>query len=152
VIADGLGGESTGEGKNRLKIDLPFFNPDVLLLMEGTNDMLGVPGSPEISSAADALENMVRQGKSRGVRVLVATLLPIDPVRVGPASADSVNILNGRIRTMAAAENVTLVDLNAVIPLSLISPDGKHPIPSAYQVIADEWLKAIEATIEIKIP
>jgi hypothetical protein len=75
---------------------------------------------------------------------------------VPPASAlavAAVPTLNNRIRAVAFEQGATLVDINAVVPASMISTiDGIHPKPGsdAYSLMADEWLKAIVATMEVK--
>jgi lysophospholipase L1-like esterase len=81
----------------------------------------------------------------------VATLLPITPPKEANAIA-AIPVLNGRIRTLAAEEGATLVDLYNAVPPSMMGSDGLHPKLAAYDVIAEEWLKAIIATLEVKPP
>jgi lysophospholipase L1-like esterase len=154
VVASGVGNEEAGEGKIRLRQVLPSYNPDALLLLEGVNELLhtttSAAMSEAITSALNALQNMVDYAKSRGVRVLVATLLPIDPNKIFTLQAPAVDTLNGLIRQMAAREGVTLVDLNAVVTLGMLGADGLHPKAGAYPAIADAWFKAIVATMETK--
>ena len=57
-----------------------------------------------------------------------------------------------RTRSLAAQEAVTIVDLNAAVPKEMIGADGLHPTAAAYELIADEWFRAIEATMEVKPP
>lgn len=155
LVAGGLGGEYAGEGKLRLAGALAVHNPDALLLLEGTNDLLDTAATSAsgmqnaINSVVDALQNMIRQGRTRGARVFVATLPPI--TRSANLAA-AVVTLNNRIRSLAVQENATLVDLHAAVPVSLIGSDGLHPIPSAYDTIADEWMKAIAAALEVQVP
>lgn len=153
VIAEGRGGELAGEGKVRLTGELASYAPDALLLLEGLNDLLQ-PGTATaagmqaaINSVTAALQNMIQQGKGRGARVFVATLLPLNKDANLTAG---VNTLNTRIRALAIQENVPLADLNAVVPLNLIGADGIHPKAQAYDLVADEWLNAIVATMEIE--
>jgi lysophospholipase L1-like esterase len=156
MIASGIGDEEAGEGKNRLPGVLDQFKPDVLLLLEGinelnhTNDPDKMPAA--ISSALDALRKMCVAGRSRGVKVYVATLTPVDPDKNHFYQATAVNTLNGMIKTMAAQESAILVDLNAVVPLALLDSSGLHLTKQGYVVVADEWLKAIIATLEVKTP
>jgi lysophospholipase L1-like esterase len=155
VIPDGWGGEAAEEAAIRLREDLPFYNPEALLLLEGANDL----GRPEARTAAglqsaiddviDGLRDMIQQGKSRGCSVFVATLLPMHPERGG---ARGVQPLNDRIKTLAAAENATLVDLHAVVSLDMLGRDGLHPKAEVYDVIADAWFNAIVATLELELP
>ena len=157
IIADGIGGRFTGDDKDREREVLDHWRPDALLLLEGTNDMLNFPDVPGINSAAEALQRMVRDAKARGVRVSLATLPRINSHAPQPrngtdlaAAEAAVQVLNERIRSIAAAENVTLVDLFAAIPDTVIGNDGVHLQASGYEIMADEWLRAIVETMEIK--
>jgi lysophospholipase L1-like esterase len=158
MVADGFGGELAGEGKLRLQVDWPQFIPDALLLMEGTNDITDtttstVPGmAAAMDSVIDALRNEIQFAKGKGARVFLATLLPLAPP-VAPNSIAAIPTLNARIKALAAEQSVTLVDVNAAVPVTMISTlDGIHPKPGsdAYSLIADEWMKAIVATMEVK--
>jgi lysophospholipase L1-like esterase len=92
--------------------------------------------------------------KSRGALVFLATIVPMTAPSP-PNAIAAIPTLNTRIKALAQEQNVTLVDINAVVPTSLISTiDGIHPKPGteAYSLIADEWLKAIVATMEKPSP
>ncbi len=127
----------------------------MLLLLEGVNDLLAsdtgtVAGmNSAMDSVIDALRTMIQFAKDRGAQVFVATLLPMTRPRAANVIA-AVPTLNSRIRALAAEKNVPLVDLYAAVPTALIGSDGLHPVAQAYDVIADEWLKAIIATLEVK--
>jgi lysophospholipase L1-like esterase len=160
VVADGLGGEFAGEGKLRLQADWPQYNPDALLLMEGTNDLTDftVRTTADVNGAMDSVIDALRVdinfAKSRGARVFLGTIVSLVPP-VSAIAVAAVPTLNNRIKALAAEQNVTLVDINAVVPTSMISTiDGIHPKPGsdAYSLMADEWLKAISATMEVKPP
>ena len=62
----------------------------------------------------------------------------------------AVPVLNARIRTLAAQQNVTLVDLYTAVDSSLVGSDGLHLKPEGYGAVADQWMKAIQAAYEIK--
>jgi lysophospholipase L1-like esterase len=158
MVTDGLGLEEAGEGKLRLQADWPLYNPDALLLMEGTNDITAtttntVAGMNDaMDSVINALRTDITFAKSRGARVFLATLLPLAPP-VAPNSIAAIPVVNTRIKALAIEQNVTLVDINLAVPTSMISTiDGIHPKPGseAYSIMADEWLKAIIATMEVK--
>ncbi len=144
-------GESTGSGKYRFQGAFLQARPDVVLLLEGTNDLIGAQDQPTIDSAVEALQNMVQYAKARGARVFIATLPPMNGglFNLRDAAA-AVPVLNARIRSMAAAENCVLVDLERAVPLELIGSDGKHPTPQGYTKMADAFFEAIKATLEIK--
>jgi len=154
VLNRGLGGERTPEGSDRLEAELDAARPDVLLLEEGVNDILG--GDPSmVAQVIDGLRDMVRKAKARGVRVFLATLIPS---RAGgtPPRGDGPRLLipetNAQIRVLAQSEGVTLVDLYAGFggsPDPYIDVDGLHPNELGYQKIAEIFFNAIKATLEL---
>ncbi len=159
MVASGWGGELAGEGKLRLQNEWGLFNPEVLLLLEGTNDITApdaktVQGmNAAMDSVIDALRFDIGFAKSRGTRVFLGTVTPLAPP-VTPAAIAAIPVLNTRIRALADEQSVTLVNINAVVPASMLSADGIHPRAGseAYSLMADEWLKAIIATLEVKPP
>jgi lysophospholipase L1-like esterase len=157
VLNDGLGGEKTADASStsagglvRLPASLTANRPDVLLLMEGTNDLLDL--EPGAAAARAALQDMIRLAKDRAVRVLLAT---IPPQRAGGLrNRDRVAALipsfNESLRQLAAQEGVTLVDVYNALKdrLDLIGVDDLHPTAQGYDVIAQTWFDAIKMTLE----
>jgi lysophospholipase L1-like esterase len=154
IIAEGYGARRTFEETDREREALDQWRPDALFLMEGTNDMINFPNTAGINTAADALQRMVRYAKTKGVRVFLATLPPMVPTgfRTSPEAAAAVPGLNARIRDLAAVEGVVLVDMYAALAPTNVGPDGVHLTVEGYGIMADEWLKAIIDTMEIKPP
>jgi lysophospholipase L1-like esterase len=155
IIAEGYGGMKAIDDERRERDELDQFKPDALLLLEGTNDLLNLPTSAGIINAADALQRMVQAAKARGVTVFLATLPQMNPGAPNPKvtvrdGAPAVALLSDRIRTIAAVEHVTLVDLFEAIPVTQIGDDGVHLKAGGYGIMADEWFKAIMATMEVK--
>jgi lysophospholipase L1-like esterase len=73
---------------------------------------------------------------------------------VAPNSIAAIPTLNNRIKNLAVEQNVPLVDINAVVPSNMLGSDGIHPRSGsdAYSLMADEWMKAIEAKMEVPLP
>jgi lysophospholipase L1-like esterase len=158
VINEGISGEKASdggpnEGVRRLENVLASRRPDILLLMEGTNDLLDCQVGVERGIAA--LTTMVRTAKGRGVRVALATIppQPSTPSRL-PCVAPLIPVFNDRIRGLADAEQVALADVyNAMKDdLSLIGPDDLHPTARGYEVMADVFFKTIMANFEQPAP
>lgn len=130
---------------------------DAALIMEGTNDVYqsrNGGGTVVLEVAAAGLRRMVGDAKSRNIRPFLATIPPIDPsgFRGMVYGAELVPGLNDRIRSIAAAENVPLVDVYQAFGgnLALLSADGVHPNPEGYTKIAGAFFDAIKSTLEIK--
>ncbi len=132
---------------------------EAVLIMEGTNDLQKAHNAASLSSqegilgsAAAGLRQMVGDAKSRGLRPLLATIPPMNPSgsRGAVYGAELVSSFNDRIRSVAAAENITLVDVQLAFGgnLALLSSDGVHPNADGYNTIAGAFFDAIRRTLE----
>jgi len=145
----GVPGEfATVGGLARLSPEINDRRPNVLLLMEGTNDLNG--RSPD--RVAQALDDMVRDARQRGVVVFIATLPPARPA-TRPTQAANIPILNGLIKQIPlkyGGQNVHLVDVYAPLAanMSLIGQDDLHPTPAGYEVMAQTWFNAIVSVLD----
>ncbi len=153
VWNEGVGGEFTSDGLLRLRPLLQQFRPEVLLLMEGTNDLLD---RPDIGRGADTaianLRQMIAIAKSLNVQVALATVAPQRPngLRNRGAVAAIIPSFNDRIRALAASEGVVLVDVYAGMKdnLNLIGIDDLHPTELGYSVMADIFYQAVVRAFE----
>ena len=147
---EGSGGEFTTGGLVRLRPLLLQFRPEVLLLMEGTNDLLD--GSRGADTAIVNLRQMIAIAKSLNVQVALATVAPQRPngLRNRGAVAALVPSFNDRIRALAASEGVVLVDVYAGMKdnLNLIGIDDLHPTELGYSVMADIFYQAVVRAFE----
>jgi lysophospholipase L1-like esterase len=156
IIVDNQGwpAETTAQGATRLPTKLGAASYQALLLMEGANDF------PNIAGALANIQTMVRYAKSQGLRVFLATLPPENPFATGscvPGAYDRgtnaalVVPYNNGLSNIAAAENVTLVDVysafGGVASPDLIDCDGLHPTALGYKLIADTFFNKIRLTL-----
>lgn len=154
VINAGVGGEAVHLGGiARFRQVVNRDRPDVLLLMEGTNDLLD---HPETGRGADlainALRIMVQEAKLLNVRVALATIPPqrAGGLRNRDAVARLIPSFNDRVKALAEAEAVLLIDVYAAMKddLSLIGVDDLHPTVRGYDIMAGVFFEAIKATFE----
>jgi len=125
-----------------------FYN--AVLLMEGANDV----GNTSIQSIIGGLGRMVDDAKGRGMRVLLATIPPQDPLGCCPRRGNEAPIVpgfNDQVRLLAAQKGIPLVDVYQAFngDLSLLSPDGLHPNATGYHLIADVFFASIRQTLEV---
>lgn len=151
MINEGAGGERASESLPRFNGALSMHRPEAVLLMHGVNDLNAV-GTGITQAAVDALEELVKEAKNRGLTVLVATLPPLREPKAGcPECVDS---FNSRLRSVAAAKGAVLVDVHAAWGdgSGLMGADGVHPTEAGYEVIAAAFFEAIRRTIEQPLP
>lgn len=155
VLNFGEGGERTPQSLRRINQVLNQFGRpgDVLLLMEGTND---VSQSQDISLETTIfnLDEMAGRAETKGLTALHATIIPRKP----DARRDPQNFLtddlNGRIRNLAALRNRREADPYEVLrstpnlfggyyAVAEEDPVG-HPNPAGYDLIARVFFEAIQ--------
>jgi lysophospholipase L1-like esterase len=155
VDDQGLAGELTAEGLKRLEGLLRDAQPEVVLLLEGAND-LNDHGEAAIRGAEDAMDRMVRAALDAGAATFLATLPPQREGGVRAYHPEAVQPYNARLAAIAAYRGVTLVDVYAAFggtaSTDLIGPDGLHPTEAGYQKIADTFFAAIKAKLEVPPP
>jgi len=149
---EGYGGETTLEGLTRIEAVITAHQARYLLLMEGTNDVIFLEISME--TAAFDLEEMARRCLKAGMFPLIATIIPRKDWRWFVAPYQSrISELNSRIRRLAETLKIPMVDQFDVFynyPASeggwqsLLRPDGVHPNPKGFQVMAETWFGGIE--------
>jgi lysophospholipase L1-like esterase len=151
VINEGLGGERVTESSARFNSALSTHQPEAVLLMHGVND-LNTGETGRVQAVVDALEDQVKQARSRGMTAFVASLPPLGPPK--GSCPECVMPLNERIQNMAAARGAVFVDVYAAWGNrpELMGPDGIHPTEAGYEVIARAFFDAIRKTLEGPLP
>ena len=145
---EGWGGERADEAVPRFRGAMSQHRPDVVLLMHGVNDLISAsPG--RVQTAADGVEELVKEGRNAGAVVFVATLPPFGN---GPKAScqECVEPYNSHLRAIAAAKGATLVDVHAAWAgrSGLMGADGIHPTDAGYEVIATTFFEVIQRTLE----
>jgi lysophospholipase L1-like esterase len=153
VVNAGSAGEfASGEGIARFRPTLQQNRPEVVLLMEGTNDLLFQFRGVE--PALTALDGMMREAESQNVRVCLATIPPqrVGGLRGRDVVAGLIPGFNNDVRALAARHGAVLVDVYAGMKddLSLIGLDDLHPTPRGYEVMASIFADAIKRNFEVQ--
>lgn len=155
VVNAGVPGEQASDGVVRFRTELLRQRPDVVLLMEGTNDLSLATGAGA-ESAAEAIESMVQAALGAGADTLLMTV----PPQRNRAEVSLVEGYNRRIRAIAARRGVVLVDIHDLLlhgrcggtgPIPCIGPDGLHPTPAGYQLIVEELERVIVDRYDVEI-
>ena len=138
----------------RLRSEMSAFSPQILLLLEGVNDLNSNVLHPEVTIPAvvKGLKDLAREARQRGAsQVFIGTLLPQQAGACRAFSANQVAPANEQIRAMVAAESHVLVDVfNGFggVAGSYIGVDGLHPNEVGYQKMAQIFLDSIKVRLE----
>ena len=152
VFNYGFGGEKVINTRNRYLSALNATRPEVLILMEGANDIpAGEDGAA--SSAAAEISVWVAEAKARGIRVFLATPTPGRPG--GNRTINPVLLVDyaNRMRRIAEQQGVTLVDIYTLMLPDVqryIGVDGLHPNELGYSRLADLFFQAIQTALEVR--
>jgi lysophospholipase L1-like esterase len=156
VVNSGVAGEMVAQGDERLPGVLRSVHPDVLLLLEGVND-INAHQEDGVSDIEGGLRSMIRHAHENGVsEVLLSTLLP---ERVGGCRAydwgdgvDDISDANDVINYLAGTEGATLVDMHKAFSGqegTLLGPDGLHPNDAGYAKMAQVFFDAIKSKYQL---
>lgn len=151
VFNEGKAGEFATDGEDRLVDAIRTHTPEVLLLLEGAND-INFLGRRGIDRVVVALEDMIKDAHRRGLVVFVATLPPQRPGGRNAAGAPFVEELNVQIRKTALEEGATVVDVYNQLDLSLVGVDGLHLTEAGYTRLAEIFAAAIGRAFETAPP
>lgn len=150
----GLAGETNRQGVDRIGFALREAQPEVVLLMEGANDLnqmsdlTGTDLTAAIDRSLGAMEDMVRDAQRNGAFVMLATL---PPQREGGRRAggfENLGRYNDGLKLLASRKGADIVDVNAQLPAALIGEDGLHPTEEGYQRLAQIFLDTLIAKYE----
>jgi lysophospholipase L1-like esterase len=151
VVANaGFPREGAEDGARRFATVFPSSGAQVVLLLEGSNDLNGL-GARGINPALTGLRTMVRQARLAGATVFIASVPPSRPGGVNSIPLPLIQALNEQIRIGAPAEGAIFVDIYAAMAAdanTLIGVDGLHPTEAGYQRMAETFFAAIRATFE----
>ncbi len=153
VTNAGLPAEWAIDGAKRLPGVLPASGAQVVLLLEGANDLEASPNSTGVNNALVGLQTMIRTARGRGATVMVATLPPVRPGGRLSLPVALVQTVNDSIRANAAAEGAIVVDLHAAMASNVttfIGIDGLHPTAAGYQRMAETFFSVIRTTFEAR--
>jgi lysophospholipase L1-like esterase len=146
----GIWGEPTDEIAGRL--DRAVRGADGLVVQGGINDI--AQGRP-VERAAENLRKIVRRAKQRGLRVVVANVLPWN--NGWPDADPKIRRLNELIAQLAEDEGITLLDFHGTLEdpdapgrmrAELAHADGDHPSIAGYrrlgESVLDDLLRALQ--------
>jgi lysophospholipase L1-like esterase len=126
---------------------LTSTDPDVVLLMAGTNDVAWTFAETpaEVGARLSSLVDDILAFRAN-LTLLVATIPPLSPAQVPPKDlerADLANQYNAQIRTrLAGRDRVRIAEINGVVTLDELT-DGVHPDQKGEDAIGRRWYETL---------
>ena len=136
----------------RFRQDVIALNPEVVVILAGTNDIAGNTGPATQRMIEDNLRSMVQLAQANGIRVVLASVLPASayPWRPGYRPAEPIKALNRWIEAYARESGAVHLDYHRAMANAeggldaRLAADGVHPTPAGYAVMAPLAQRAIE--------
>jgi acyl-CoA thioesterase I len=152
VFNAGFAGRRAAEDLDRFRSAVSEAAPNVILLLEGANDLNAPLRDDSVNDRIDhtvgSLEDMVKSATRQQIPVLLATLPPQRPGGPKAHAAEFLARYNAELKEMAVKKGATIVDVHAQFPMSEVGQDGLHPTESGYQRLAEIWMDALKARYE----
>jgi acyl-CoA thioesterase I len=143
-IGRGIGGQTTPQLLVRFRQDVIALKPAAVVILAGTNDIAGNTGPSTLEMIQDNLASMTELAQANGIRVVLASVLPVFdyPWKPGLQPAPKIVALNAWMKQYAARTGATYLDYHSAmaddrggLPRSLAA-DGVHPNAAGYRLMA----------------
>jgi lysophospholipase L1-like esterase len=165
IVNAGIPGQTSAQGIARFERDVLSRQPDIVIVIFGTNDsVLTGPGAYRVSpeNFSENMQQMIQLSRGRGCRTILGTLLPIheEPYfeRHPQAFYDAENGLKAVLQRyrqatidVARKQDCRAIDLYQTFAPRLEwikpAPDGVHPTAEGMKQIALEVQRALAPVI-----
>lgn len=141
VVNEGINGERTFGGLERIDDVLHTYNAKFILIMEGTNDVNDISAVCSTETIIFNLEQMIDKAVKFGTTPLIATLPPRKDDLDDRVKKD----VNPAISRLAQEKGITLVDQYTKMANNkdAYMSDCLHPNDAGYELIAENWFIGI---------
>jgi lysophospholipase L1-like esterase len=159
-INRGIDGQTTPEMLLRLRQDVIWLQPKVLVVLAGTNDVAGVTGRTSNEDIEANYASMADLARVHGIRVVFASVLPVNNYTQEAKESfalrpqERILGLNAWLKDYCGKNKLVyldyykaLVDKDGMLKRAL-SDDGLHPTDAGYKVMAPLAEKAIQKALE----
>ncbi|WDM62310.1 SGNH/GDSL hydrolase family protein [Stenotrophomonas forensis] len=152
----GISGQTTAQMLLRFPQDVLALKPQVVVILAGANDIAGNTGPSTQAMIEDNLHAMVDLAQVHGIRVVLASVLPVSdyPWLPGTAPAPKVRALNAALKRYADAKQLVYLDYHTPMANAAggldpqLADDGVHPTAKGYEVMAPLAEAAIKRALD----
>ena len=148
-VGRGISGQTTPQMLVRFRPDVIDLKPKVVVILAGTNDIAGNTGFLSNEDIQNNLASMAELAKANGIRVVLASILPVSAYHATPAGVpqtttrpmDRIRALNDWMKKYAARSGHVYLDyFSAMVDdkgllREELSADDLHPTAKGYAVM-----------------
>jgi lysophospholipase L1-like esterase len=140
----GISGQTTPQMLVRFRQDVVDLHPDAVTILAGTNDIAGNTGPSTLVMIEDNFRSMTEIAKANGIRVILASVLPVAKYPWRPEVANpagKIEDLNAWLKSYCAQEKLTYLDYWTAMAdkdggmKPGLSEEGVHPNAAGYAVM-----------------
>jgi lysophospholipase L1-like esterase len=141
----------------RFRPDVIALKPKVVVILAGTNDLAGNTGPSTLGAIEDNLTSMAELAKANGIRVVLASLLPVcDYIKpqTSRRPPEQIIAVNAWMKDYAARNGLVYLDYYSAMLDDKnmfkqdLTRDGLHPNDAGYAVMAPLAEKAIAKALQ----
>jgi lysophospholipase L1-like esterase len=151
----GIGGQTTPQMVVRFRQDVIDLHPAVVVILGGTNDIVGNTGPMTPQMTEDNFKSMIDLAKVNGIRVVMASITPVVdyPWRPGLGAVQKIQTLNAWLKGYCRNHSVTYLDYYSALVddkggmKAGTSFDGVHPNAKGYAIMMPLAQAAIDSTL-----
>src|SRR6267142_3845996 len=160
----GISGQTTPQMLIRFRPDVIALNPEVVVVLAGTNDLAGNTGPMTLGEIEDNLSSMAELARAHRIRVVLSSLLPVSDYTKGSDGQpriqttrrppEQIKALNDWMKQYAQENKIVYLDYYSAMVddkgflREELSNDGLHPNVKGYAVMAPLAERAIEAALK----
>jgi lysophospholipase L1-like esterase len=155
-IGRGISGQTTSQMLLRMRQDVINLNPEVVVILAGTNDIAGNTGPMTLEEILDNIKSMAELAEANDIKVILCSVLPayVFPWNLDVEPAVSIPKLNTMIESYAESRGYYYLDYFSEMAddrnglPKIYAEDEVHPTSLGYSVMEGLVLKAIEMVLE----
>lgn len=140
-INRGISGQTTPQMLIRFRPDVIALKPKVVVTLAGTNDLAGNTGPETLENIEDNLTSMSELAKANGIRVVLASVMPVCDAQTARRPPQQIVALNQWIKSYTAKNGFIYLDYYSAMVDSTgmlkqeLTRDCLHPNDSGYAVM-----------------